>query len=331
MSSLRLKPPVTIAVTGAAGQISYSLLFRLAAGDFLGPDQPIKLRLLEITPALGVLQGVVMELNDCAFTLLNEITITDDPLVAFENADYAFLVGAKPRKQGMLRSDLLLQNAEIFITQGQALNAVAKRTVKVLVTGNPANTNTLIAINHAPDLNPECFAGMTMLDHTRAVSQLAIHCGVLSKEIHRVMVWGNHSCTQYPDLHYAQVRDQGAMESISHEWYVNDFIPTVQYRGTEVIKVRGQSSAASAANAAIAHMRTWVEGTTDGDWVSMAVPSDGSYGIEPGLVFSFPVTVTDGRYRIVPDLDINDFSQQHLAANEYELKEERHAVQHLLR
>ncbi|AEG01099.1 malate dehydrogenase [Methylomonas methanica] len=325
-----MKTPVDIAVTGAAGQISYSLLFRLAAGDLLGPDQPIVLRLLEITPALEVLRGVVMELHDCAFPLLHKVIITDDPKVAFDNIDYAFLVGAKPRKQGMLRSDLLSQNAEIFLVQGQALNEVANRNVKVLVTGNPANTNAYLAINHAPDLAPECFAAMTMLDHTRAVSQLAQKCGVPTRDIRNMTVWGNHSCMQYPDLHNALVKGRPALDLVEQDWFVDEFMPTVQYRGAEVIKARGQSSAASAANAAIMHMSTWIHGTDEGDWVSMAVPSDGSYGIESGLVFSFPVTVSDGHYHIVKGLDMNEFSLERLRRNEAELVEERQAVKHLL-
>lgn len=325
-----MKTPVDIAVTGAAGQISYSLLFRLAAGELLGSDQPIVLRLLEITPALGALEGVVMELKDCAYPLLHKIVVTDNPRVAFEGVDYAFLVGAKPRKQGMLRSDLLSQNAEIFAVQGKALNDVASRHVKVLVTGNPANTNALIAVNNAPDLSPECFSAMTMLDHTRALSQLAEKCGVRSTEIKNVTVWGNHSCTQYPDLHHAKVKGVDALSLVEHGWFVDEYIPTVQHRGTEVIKARGQSSAASAANAAILHMRTLEYGTTPGDWVSMAVPSDGSYGITEGLVYSFPVTVLDGRINIVKGLDINEFSLERLRLNDAELREEREAIKHLL-
>ena len=324
-----MKTPIDIAVTGAAGQISYSLLFRLAAGDLLGPDQPIVLRLLEITPALGVLQGVVMELDDCAFPLLHKVIVTDDPKVAFDNVDYAFLVGARPRKHGMLRSDLLSQNAEIFTAQGLALNEVASRNVKVLVTGNPANTNAYLAVNNAPDLSPDCFAAMTMLDHTRAVSQLALKCGVPTRDIKNVMVWGNHSCMQYPDLHHARVKGQEALSLVDEDWFKNEFVPTIQHRGTEVIKARGQSSAASAANAAIKHMWTWINGTDDGDWVSMAVPSDGSYGIEPGLVYSFPVTVSDGKYDIVRGLDLNEYSLEQLRNNQVELIEERQTVKHL--
>jgi malate dehydrogenase len=325
-----MKNPIDIAVTGAAGQISYSLLFRLAAGDLLGPDQPIVLRLLEIPQAMNALQGVVMELEDCAFPLLHKIVITDNPKEAFDHVDYAFLVGAKPRRQGMLRSDLLLENAPIFNVQGRALNEVASRQVKVLVTGNPANTNALLALNHAPDLAPECFSAMTMLDHTRAVSQLAIKCGVPTKDIKNMTIWGNHSCTQFPDLHHAKVKGQAALSLVEQDWILNEFIPTVQYRGSEVLKVRGQSSAASAANAAIALMSTWIHGTEPGDWISMAVPSDGSYGIEEGLVYSFPVVIEDGIYRIVKGLDLNTFSLDRLRANEAELKEEKQAIKHLL-
>jgi len=325
-----MKTPVDIAVTGAAGQISYSLLFRLAAGDLLGPDQPIVLRLLEITPALGALKAVVMELDDCAFPLLHKVVVTDDPKVAFEHVDYAFLVGARPRREGMLRSDLLSQNADIFAVQGKALNEVASRNVKVLVTGNPANTNAYLAINNAPDLSPDCFAAMAMLDHTRAVSQLALKCGVPTRDVKNVTVWGNHSCMQYPDLHYALVKGQSALSLVDDDWFKNEYMPTVQFRGGEVIKARGQSSAASAANAAILHMRTWIYGTADGDWVSMAVPSDGSYGIESGLVFSFPVIVIDGQYRIVQGLELNDFSLRRLRENEAELIDERKTAMHLI-
>ncbi|MGZ5000379.1 MAG: malate dehydrogenase [Methylomonas sp.] len=325
-----MKTPVDIAVSGAAGQISYSLLFRLAAGELLGPDQPIVLRLLEIPSALGALEGVVMELKDCAYPLLHKIVVTDNPKVAFDGVDYAFLVGAKPRKQGMLRSDLLQQNAEIFAVQGRALNEVAGRHVKILVTGNPANTNALIAVSNAPDLSPECFSAMTMLDHTRAVSQLAEKCGVNTRDIKNVMVWGNHSCTQYPDLHHAKVKGADALELVGKRWFVDEFIPTVQHRGTEVIKARGQSSAASAANACIAHMHAWVNGTEPGDWLSMAILSDGSYGIAEGLMYSFPVTVVNGQINIVRGLDINDFSRERLRLNEAELKEERETIRHLL-
>lgn len=324
-----MKTPIQIAVTGAAGQISYSLLFRLAAGLLLGPDQPIILHLLEITPAMRALEGVVMELQDCANPLLHRVVVTDDPKVAFKNVDYAFLVGARPRGPGMERKDLLQVNAEIFAVQGKALNAVANRNVKVLVTGNPANTNALIAIKNAPDLRPENFSCMSRLDHNRAISQLAEKCGVLASDIKNMTVWGNHSCTQYPDLHHAKVKGQDALSLVSKKWFVDEFIPTVQQRGTEVLKVRGQSSAASAANAAIDQMKAWAFGTDPGDWVSMGVLSDGSYGIEEGLVFSFPVAVSDGEVNIVKGLDINEFSLQRLRLSESELKEERDAVRHL--
>jgi malate dehydrogenase len=325
-----MKTPIEIAVTGAAGQISYSLLFRLAAGDLFGNDQPIVLRLLEIPQVLGVLDGVVMELNDCAFPLLHKIIVTDDPYFAFDGVDYAFLIGAKPRKQGMLRSDLLLQNAEIFAVQGKALNEVASRQVKVLVTGNPANTNALIAIKNAPDLEPGCFAAMAMLDHTRAVGHLALKCGVSSLSVKNVTIWGNHSCTQYPDLHFAKVNGTDALSLVEHSWYIDEFIPIIQNRGMEVIKARGQSSAASAANAIITHARQLLAGTAQEDWVSMAVASDGSYGISQGLVFSFPVTVKAGRIEIVKGLDLNEYSLEKLRLNEMELKEEREAIKHLL-
>ncbi|MDP3008545.1 MAG: malate dehydrogenase [Methylococcales bacterium] len=324
-----MKTPIHIAVTGAAGQISYSLLFRLASGSLLGPEQPIVLHLLEITPALKALEGVVMELKDCASPLLRRIEMTDDPKVAFKNVDYAFFVGARPRGAGMERKDLLEANAEIFSAQGQALNEVASRDVKVLVTGNPANTNALIALKNAPDLSPTNFSAMTRLDHNRAISQLAEKCGVLVTDIKNMTIWGNHSNTQYPDLHHANVKGQEALSLVDKEWFANDFIPTVQQRGSAVIAARGQSSAASAANAAIDQMRTWAFGTDEGDWVSMGVLSDGSYGIEKGLVYSFPVTVINGKVSIVKGLAINDFSKQKMRATEIELKEEREAVQHL--
>ncbi len=324
-----MKTPLHIAVTGAAGQISYSLLFRLAAGSLLGEDQPIVLHLLEIPPAMDALRGVVMELKDCANPLLHRVEITDDPKVAFKNVDYAFLVGARPRGPGMERKDLLQVNAEIFSVQGQALNAVASRDVKVLVTGNPANTNALIALKNAPDLNPDNFSSMTRLDHNRAISQLAEKCGVLTTDIKNMIVWGNHSTTQYPDLHHAKVKGQDALSLVDNDWFINDFIPTVQQRGAAVINARGQSSAASAANAAIDQMKAWALGTEEGDWVSMGMLSDGSYGIEPGLVYSYPVTVVNGEARIVKGLDINDFSRQRMRISEAELKEERDAVRHL--
>lgn len=324
-----MKTPVHIAVTGAAGQISYSLLFRLAAGSLLGQDQPIILHLLEIPPALPALESVVMELKDCAYPLLYGVEVTDNPNIAFRDADYAFLLGARPRSPGMERRDLLEVNAAIFSVQGKAINEVASRNVKVLVTGNPANTNALIALRNAPDLKPENFSAMTRLDHNRALSQLAEKCAVLPAAVKRVSIWGNHSPTEYPDIHHATVNGQDALSLVDYQWYVNDFIPTVQQRGTAIINVRGQSSAASAANAAIGQMRNWVLGTEPGDWVSMAILSDGSYDIEPGLIFSFPVTIVDGKVSIVKGLSINDFSQQKLQITETELKSERDAVRHL--
>lgn len=327
---ITMKTPVHIAVTGAAGNISYSLLFRLAAGSLLGPDQPIILHLLEIAPAMNALQGVVMELSDCAHPLLHRVEITDDPRVAFKKADYAFLVGARPRGQGMERKDLLTVNAEIFSAQGKALNEVANRNVKVLVTGNPANTNALIALRNAPDLKPENFSAMSRLDHNRALGQLAEKCGVLSKDVKNVIVWGNHSATQYPDLHHAEVKGLDALSLVEYDWFVNDFIPKVQQRGTEIINARGQSSAASAANAAVDQMRDWALGIDEGGWVSMGIPSDGSYGIEQGLVYSFPATVKNGEITVVKGLDINEFSMRKMRATEDELREEREMVKHLL-
>ena len=324
-----MKTPIDIAVTGAAGQISYSLLFRLAAGDLLGNDQPINLRLLEIAPALEALKGVVMELNDCAFPLLNEIFITDEPRKAFNNVEYAFLVGARPRGAGMERKDLLLCNAEIFSIQGKALNDVANKNVKILVTGNPANTNALIAMNNAPDLDPACFTAMTRLDHNRSITQLAQKTDAHPHEVKNVIIWGNHSSTQYPDLHHAKVKDQEALSITTNNWFVDEFIPIVQQRGGAIIKARGLSSAASAANAALDHMKSWTFGTNEGEWVSMAIASDGSYGIEKGLIYSFPVTVTNGQISIVQGLEINEFSQEKMIETEVELKEEREAIKHL--
>ncbi|MGH8547135.1 MAG: malate dehydrogenase [Methylococcales bacterium] len=322
--------PAHIAVTGAAGQIGYSLLFRLAAGELLGKDQPIVLHLLEITPAMGTLEGVIMELNDCAFPLLHGIVASDDAKVAFADIDYAFLVGARPRGPGMERKDLLEANGAIFTVQGKALNEVSKRTVKILVTGNPANTNALIALNNAPDLNPSNFSALTRLDHNRAVSQLAEKCNVLANDIKRVTVWGNHSSTQYPDPHHAEVKGKNAMSLVDQNWFTGEFIPVVQQRGAAIIKARGVSSAASAANASIDHMRDWIFGTAEGDWTSMAVPSDGSYGIEEGVIYSYPVTVRNGAYSIVQGLEINDFSRKRMDLSDQELREERTAVLHLL-
>jgi malate dehydrogenase len=324
-----MKSPVRVAVTGAAGQIGYALLFRIAAGDMLGKDQPVVLHLLEITPALPALNGVVMELNDCAFPTLAGVVATDDVNVAFKDVDYALLVGARPRGAGMERKDLLEANGAIFAPQGKALNAHAKRDVKVLVVGNPANTNALIAQQNAPDLDPKCFTAMVRLDHNRALSQLAERTGAHTTDIKRVTIWGNHSSTQYPDLHHATVKGKSALSLVDEAWYKDTFIPTVQQRGAAIIKARGASSAASAASAAIDHMHTWVHGTADGDWASMAIPSDGSYGIEPGVIYGYPVTVKDGVYAIVKNLEIGAFSRERMDATEKELREERAGVEHL--
>jgi len=316
-------------VTGAAGQIGYALLFRIAAGDMLGKDQPVILHLLEITPALPALNGVVMELNDCAFPTLAGIVATDDANVAAKDVDYALLVGARPRGPGMERKDLLEANGAIFAPQGKALNAHAKRDVKVLVVGNPANTNSLIAQQNAPDLDPNCFTAMVRLDHNRALSQLAEKTGAHTTEIRKVTIWGNHSSTQYPDLHHATVGGKAALSLVDGEWYKSTFIPTVQQRGAAIIKARGASSAASAASAAIDHMRTWAQGTADGDWASMGVPSDGSYGIKPGVIYGYPVTCKNGKFSIVQGLEVNAFSRERMDATDKELREERAGVEHL--
>lgn len=325
-----MKQPVRVTVTGAAGQISYALLFRIASGAMLGQDQPVILQLLEITPAMGALEGVVMELNDCAFPLLQDVVISDDPEVAFKDTDYALLVGARPRGPGMERKDLLEANAAIFSTQGKAINKVANRDIKVLVVGNPANTNALIASANAPDLDAGQFTAMTRLDHNRALSQLAEKTGAHTTEIKRMTIWGNHSNTQYPDISNAMVNGAAASGLVDQAWLESQFIPTVQERGAAIIKARGASSAASAAAAAIDHMRTWALGTADGDWVSMAIPSDGSYGIEPGIMYSYPVTCRDGKYEIVQDLEISEFSRSRMDVTENELRQEREAIEHLL-
>ena len=325
-----MKTPVRIAVTGAAGQINYSLLFRISSGELFGPEQPVILQLLEIPQAMQHLEGVVMELEDCAYPLLYEINITDDPTVAFRDVDYAFLVGAQPRGPGMQRSDLLEVNAQIFTAQGQALNQVAHRNVKVLVLGNPANTNCMIAKAHAPDLDSKNFSAMTRLDHNRAISQLARQCGVLAADIKCITIWGNHSSTQYPDIYHTKVKGQLATQLVDEHWLLEDFIPAIQLRGAEVIKARGSSSAASAANAAIEQMRSWVNGTAHGDWVSMAIPSDGSYGITKGLIYSYPVTCQNGNYSIVQDLEINKISRERMKISEKELLEEKKQIKNLL-
>lgn len=325
-----MKAPVRVTVTGAAGQISYSLLFRIAAGDMLGKDQPVILQLLEITPALKALQGVAMELDDCAFPLLAGIVCTDDPNVAFKDADYALLVGARPRGPGMERKDLLSANAAIFSVQGKAINDHASRNIKVLVVGNPANTNALIAQRNAPAINPRQFTAMTRLDHNRGLTQLAQKTGKTVNDVKKLIIWGNHSATQYPDVHHASVDGKKAIELIDQAWYEADYIPTVQQRGAAIIAARGASSAASAASAAIDHIRTWALGSADGDWVSMGVYSDGSYGIEKGLIYSFPVVCKNGDWEIVQGLEINEFSRAKMQATEKELQEERDAVKDLL-
>ncbi|MDZ7669193.1 MAG: malate dehydrogenase [Gammaproteobacteria bacterium] len=323
-----MKNPVRVTVTGAAGQIGYAVLFRIASGEMLGKDQPVILQLLEIPPAMDAVRGVVMEIEDCAFPLVADIIATDDADEAFKDADYALLVGSRPRSKGMERKDLIEANAAIFSVQGKALNDHASRGVKVLVVGNPANTNSLIAQRNAPDLDPRQFTAMTRLDHNRAMAQLAAKTGKHVTDIAGLCIWGNHSATQYPDLHEASVAGKGAMDLVDMDWYENDFIPTVQQRGAAIIDARGASSAASAANAAIDHMRDWALGSDA--VVSMGVYSDGSYGIEKGLIYSFPVTCKGGDWAIVTGREINDFSRSKMQATEQELIEERDAVAHLL-
>ncbi len=323
-----MKDPVRVTITGAAGQIGYALLFRVASGAMLGNDQPVILQLLEITPALGAVKGVVMELDDCAFPLLHDVTYTDDANVAFKDTDYALLVGSRPRGPGMERKDLLEANAAIFSAQGKALNDNASPNVKVLVVGNPANTNALIAQRNAPDLDPRNFTAMTRLDHNRAMAQLAAKAGKHVSDVEGLCIWGNHSATQYPDIHRASVAGEEAMSMVDMDWYTGDFIPTVQQRGAAIIEARGASSAASAANAAIDHMRDWALGSDA--VLSMGVYSDGSYGVAEGLIYSFPVTCSGGDWRIVQGVEVNAFSQEKMDATETELTEERDAVAHLL-
>lgn len=325
-----MKKPVNVTITGAAGQIGYALAFRVASGQLLGSDQPVNLNLLEITPALPGLNGVVMELNDCAFPTLNKVTATDDAKVAFKDCGVALLVGARPRGPGMERKDLLMANAQIFSAQGKAMNEVADRNVKVLVVGNPANTNALIARANAPDLNPRNFTAMTRLDHNRALAQLAEKTGAHTTDIRRLTIWGNHSSTQYPDLSHATVGGKAAKSLVDQKWIEETFIPVVQQRGAAIIKARGASSAASAASAAIDHVHTWVKGTAPGDWISMAVPSDGSYGIKEGVIYSYPVTTQNGEYTIVQGLAIDEFSRKRMDLSEQELREERDGVKDLL-
>ncbi|GAB4189629.1 MAG: malate dehydrogenase [Wenzhouxiangellaceae bacterium] len=322
--------PVRVAITGAAGQIGYQLCFRIAAGDMLGPDQPVILQLLEIPPALPMLQGVAMELNDCAFPLLHGIVATSDAEEAFKQADVAILVGAKPRGPGMERKDLLAENGKIFGPQGKALNDVASRDVKVLVVGNPANTNALIAQANAPDLDPAQFTAMTRLDHNRAIAQVAEKTGKPVSAIKQMIIWGNHSSTQFPDLAHCTVDGSNARDAVGEDWYYNTMIADVQQRGAAIIKARGASSAASAASAAIDHIRSWVQGTPADDWVSMAVPADGSYGIEPGVIYSYPCRCDNGQWSIVQGLENDAEAQKRMQATDQELREERAAVEHLL-
>lgn len=325
-----MKDPVRVTITGAAGQIGYQLAFRIASGQMLGTDQPVILQLLEIPPALPALEGVVMELDDCAFPTLAGVVATADPTTAFKDADHALLVGARPRGPGMERKDLLEANAQIFSVQGKAINDGASRDIHVLVVGNPANTNALITSSNAPDIDPANFTAMTRLDHNRAMAQLAQKTGQHVNDIQRMIIWGNHSATQYPDIHHATISGSSAIDRVDVDWLSDTFIPTVQQRGAAIIKARGASSAASAASAAIDHMRDWALGTPAGDWVSMGIPADGSYGIEPGVIFSYPVRCKNGSYEIVQDLEVNAFGRERMDATEAELREERAAIESLL-
>lgn len=322
--------PKRVAITGAAGQICYSMLFRIAAGDIYGPDQPVSLHMLEITPALGMLEAVKMELDDCAFPLLNDVIVTDDPRVALNKVDAALFVGAKPRGPGMERSDLITDNGKIFSALGAILNDVGSPDCKVCVVGNPANTNAYILKANAPNIDPRNITALTRLDHNRALSQLASKTGSRVSDINRMVIWGNHSTTQVPDISYASIGGQAASDMVDAAWARDEFIPTVAKRGAAVINARGSSSAASAANGVIDHMASWIQGTPNGDWVSMAVPSDGSYGIDEGLIYSFPVECKDGDYTIVSDLDVSDFIREKMLASQQELREERETVADLL-
>ncbi|MDE0753456.1 MAG: malate dehydrogenase [Woeseiaceae bacterium] len=325
-----MKSPVRITITGAAGQIGYQLAFRIASGQMLGADQPVILQLLEIPPALPALEGVVMELSDCAFDTLAGMVATDDPNVAFKDSDYALLVGARPRGPGMERKELLEANAQIFSVQGKAINDHASSEIRVLVVGNPANTNALIASANAPDIDKSQFTAMTRLDHNRAMAQLAEKTDCQVTDIRQMTIWGNHSATQYPDIHHASVAGKAATELVDEAWLADDFIPTVQQRGAAIINARGASSAASAASAAIDHMHDWALGTPANDWVSMAIPADGSYGIAEGIVYSYPVRCVAGNYEIVQGLDVSAFSRERMEATETELREERAAIESLL-
>jgi malate dehydrogenase len=325
-----MKSPVRVTITGAAGQIGYQLAFRIASGQMLGKDQPVILQLLEIPQALDALKGVVMELDDCAFSTLAGIVATDDPNTAFKDSDYALLVGARPRGPGMERKDLLEANAAIFSVQGKAINDHASRDIRVLVVGNPANTNALIASSNAPDIDAGNFTAMTRLDHNRAIAQLAQKTDSHVSDVRQMIIWGNHSATQYPDVSHARVAGKPAKELVDGAWLADEFIPVVQQRGAAIIKARGASSAASAASAAIDHIHDWALGTNDDDWVSMAIPSDGSYGIEPGVFYSYPVRCSGGSYEIVRGLEINDFSRSRMDATNAELRDERAAIESLL-
>ena len=325
-----MKNPVRITITGAAGQIGYQLAFRIASGQMLGADQPVILQLLEITPALPALEGVMMELDDCAFDTLAGVVGTDDANVAFKDSDYALLVGARPRGPGMERKDLLQANAQIFSVQGKAMNDHASRDIRVLVVGNPANTNALITSSNAPDIEPKNITAMTRLDHNRASAQLADKTGKHVSEVKQMTIWGNHSATQYPDIHHATVAGQAALGLVDESWLIDEFIPCVQQRGAAIIKARGASSAASAASAAINHMHDWVRSTPADDWVSMGIPADGSYGIKEGVIYSYPVRCNNGDYEIVQGLGISDFSRERMDATEAELREERAAIEDLL-
>jgi len=325
-----MKPPVSVTITGAAGNIGYALVFRIAAGQMLGDDQPVILRLLEVPQGMTALSGVAMELDDCAFPLLHDVVLSDDPAIGFRDTNYAMLVGAKPRSKGMERKDLITENARIFAAQGKAINEHAARDIHVLVVGNPANTNTLIAAANAPDINPANFTAMTRLDHNRARAQIAIKTNHLVADVTRMTIWGNHSSTQYPDVSNCLVDGEPVTNMVSMDWAIDHFTPTVQRRGAEIINARGASSAASAADAAIDHMHSWILGTDEGDWVSMAIPSDGSYGIESGLIYSFPVTCRDRSYEIVQGLEISSYSQEKMRQTEQELLDEREMIADLL-
>ncbi|MET0027931.1 MAG: malate dehydrogenase [Candidatus Thiodiazotropha sp.] len=325
-----MKPAIKVTLTGAAGHIGYALAFRIASGAMFGQEQPVILRLLEIPQALSSLHGVGMELEDCAFPLLHDIVLTDDPKIGFRGADYAILIGAKPRGKGMERKDLITENAKIFSSQGRTINDFASENIRVLVVGNPANTNALIAAANAPDLSPSQFSAMTRLDHNRALGQLANRTNNRVADIIRMTIWGNHSMTQYPHIDNCMIDGKPVFDMVTRDWAIDHFIPRIQRRGAEIIEARGLSSAASAADAVVDHVHDWALGTRDGDWVSMAVHSDGSYGIEEGVVFSYPVTCRDGNYEIVQGLELDDFSISRLKASEKELREERNIIEELL-